>query len=64
MQLRRVRLLAPMGDRALVRQCGSAIGIPRPSLPVPVFAEDFSLLVQMRTPKRLRITRGKIRVLS
>lgn len=38
------------------------IGCPRPSLPVSVFAEDFSLLV--RTPRRLRVARSKIRVLS
>lgn len=35
---------------------------PRPATPVPVYAEDFSLLV--RAPRRLRIKRGKIRVLS
>lgn len=39
-----------------------AIGTPRPSLPVSVFAEDFSLLI--RSPRRVRITRSRIRVLS
>ena len=40
----------------------AAAGIARPSSPVSVFAEDFSLLI--RTPRRLRIARSKIRVLS
>jgi len=39
-----------------------AAGIARPSSPVSVFAEDFSLLI--RTPRRMRIARSKIRVLS
>ena len=39
-----------------------AAGTARPSLPVSVFAEDFSLLI--RTPRRMRIARSKIRVLS
>jgi hypothetical protein len=39
-----------------------AAGSARPSLPVSVFAEDFSLLI--RTPRRMRIARSKIRVLS
>jgi len=39
-----------------------AAGTARPSSPVSVFAEDFSLLI--RTPRRLRIARSKIRVLS
>jgi hypothetical protein len=39
-----------------------AAGTARPSSPVSVFAEDFSLLI--RTPRRMRITRSKIRVLS
>jgi hypothetical protein len=39
-----------------------AAGTARPSLPVSVFAEDFSLLI--RTPRRMRITRSRIRVLS
>ena len=38
-------------------------GNPRPSSPAPVFAEDFSLLLG-RAPKRLRIERGEIQVLS
>jgi hypothetical protein len=38
------------------------IGAALPSLPVQVFAEDFSLLV--RSPRRLRIARSRIRVLS
>lgn len=37
------------------------VGTPRPSLPVSVFAEDFSLLI--RTPRRMRIVRGRITVL-
>lgn len=39
-----------------------AAGVARPSLPVQVFAEDFSLLI--RTPRRMRIARSRIRVLS
>ena len=39
-----------------------AMGTARPSQPVSVFAEDFSLLI--RTPRRMRIARNKIRVLS
>jgi hypothetical protein len=37
-------------------------GTARPALPVSVFAEDFSLLI--RFPRRLRIARSRIRVLS
>ena len=40
----------------------AAAGTARPSSPVSVFAEDFSLLI--RTPRRMRIARMKIRVLS
>jgi len=40
----------------------AAAGTARPSSPSSVFAEDFSLLI--RTPRRLRIARSKIRVLS
>lgn len=40
----------------------SAAGTPRPAKPVSVFAEDFSLLI--RTPRRFRLVRSKIRVLS
>lgn len=47
----------PMTMPALV-----AAGTPRPSLPVSVFAEDFSLLI--RSPRRMRIARSRIRVLS
>lgn len=39
-----------------------AAGTARPSSPISVFAEDFSLLI--RTPRRMRIARSKIRVLS
>ena len=39
-----------------------AAGTARPSSPSSVFAEDFSLLI--RTPRRFRIARSKIRVLS
>jgi hypothetical protein len=39
-----------------------AAGTARPSLPVSVFAEDFSLLI--RSPRRMRIARSRIRVLS
>jgi hypothetical protein len=38
--------------------CGTA----RPSSPVSVFAEDFSLLI--RSPRRFRLVRSQIRVLS
>ncbi len=48
---------APMSMAPLV-----AAGTARPSSPVSVFAEDFSLLI--RTPRRLRLARSKIRVLS
>lgn len=37
-------------------------GTARPASPVSVFAEDFSLLI--RTPRRMRIARSVIRVLS
>jgi hypothetical protein len=50
--LRRVKRVA-----GLVR-----VGPARPSSPVSVFAEDFSLLI--RTPRRFRIARSRIRVLS
>lgn len=40
----------------------AAAGTARPSSPSSVFAEDFSLLI--RTPRRLRIARSNIRVLS
>ena len=40
----------------------AAAGTARPSSPISVFAEDFSLLI--RTPRRMRIARSKIRVLS
>lgn len=40
----------------------AAAGTARPRSPAAVFAEDFSLLI--RTPRRLRIARGTIRVLS
>ncbi len=40
----------------------AAAGTARPSSPVSVFAEDFSLLI--RTPRRFRLARSKIRVLS
>jgi len=40
----------------------AAAGTARPSSPGSVFAEDFSLLI--RTPRRLRITRARIDVLS
>jgi hypothetical protein len=39
-----------------------AAGTARPSMPVQVFAEDFSLLI--RSPRRMRIARSFIRVLS
>lgn len=45
------------------KPCGlDAAGTARPSLQVSVFAEDFSLLI--RTPRRIRIARSRIRVLS
>lgn len=40
----------------------AACGPARPALPVSVFAEDFSLLI--RAPRRMRIVRSRIRVLS
>jgi hypothetical protein len=40
----------------------AAAGTARPSSPVSVFAEDFSLLI--RTPRRFRIARSRIHVLS
>lgn len=40
----------------------AAAGTALPALPVSVFAEDFSLLI--RTPRRMRITRSRIHVLS
>lgn len=39
-----------------------AAGTARPSSPVSVFAEDFSLLI--RKPRRMRIARGRVYVLS
>jgi hypothetical protein len=40
----------------------AAAGTARPSSPGSVFAEDFSLLI--RTPRRLRLARSRIDVLS
>lgn len=40
----------------------AAAGTARPSSPNSVFAEDFSLLI--RTPRRLRLARSRIDVLS
>lgn len=40
----------------------AAAGTARPSLPISVFAEDFSLLI--RTPRRLVVRRNVVRVLS
>jgi hypothetical protein len=40
----------------------AAAGTSRPALPVSVFAEDFSLLI--RSPRRLRIVRGRIFILN
>lgn len=45
-----------------LRECGTAAGPVRPARPVQVFAEDFSLL--LRTPRRMRIARGRILVLQ
>lgn len=39
-----------------------AAGTARPSSPISVYAEDFALL--LRWPRRMRIKRGVIRVLS
>lgn len=55
--MKRARMPLPKSMPPLV-----ACGTPRPSLPVSVFAEDFSLL--LRSPRRIRIARSKIRVLS
>lgn len=44
-----------------ISRCGRAIGYPKPSLPVPVYGEDFSYLI--RGPKRLRLERGQRKVL-
>jgi hypothetical protein len=51
-----------MKRRARIPAMGPAIGTARPSQPVQVFAEDFSLLI--RTPRRMRIARGRIEVLN
>ena len=51
---------APTGSTSMAPL--AAAGTARPSSPVSVFAEDFSLLI--RTPRRMRIARSKIRVLS
>lgn len=51
-----------MGVRS-VAGCGKAIGPAKPSLPVPVYAEDMSLVV-VRTPLRLRLVRGTRKVLN
>lgn len=40
----------------------AAAGTARPASPKSVFAEDFSLLI--RTPRRFRLVRSNIRVLS
>lgn len=40
----------------------AAAGTARPALPISVFAEDFSLLI--RYPRRFRIARSRIQVLS
>ena len=40
----------------------AAAGTARPSSPGSVFAEDFSLLI--KTPRRLRVARSRIDVLS
>lgn len=40
----------------------SKAGTARPSSPISVFGEDFSLLI--RAPRRMRIARSVIRVLS
>lgn len=40
----------------------AAAGTARPALPVSVYAEDFSLLI--RSPRRMRIARSRIYVLS
>ena len=45
-----------------VMPSATAAGAARPALPVSVFAEDFSLLI--RAPRRMRIARSRIRVLS
>ena len=39
-----------------------AAGTARPTSPVKLFAEDLSLMIT--TPRRMRIARSKIRVLS
>lgn len=44
------------------RACGTSAGRTQPASPHPVFAEDFSVLV--RAPRRLRLARSTIRVLS
>lgn len=52
----------PSAKRKPVQAPLVAAGTARPALPISVFAEDFSLLI--RTPRRLRIARSRIRVLS
>lgn len=59
MNVKRARL--PIGTHRGMASW-SAAGTARPSSPVSVFAEDFSLLI--RTPRRMRIARSHIRVLS
>jgi hypothetical protein len=41
-----------------------AAGSPRPSAPISVFAEDFSILTTVQSSHRLRVARDKIRVLN
>ena len=50
------RVLPPTGSHL------TAAGTARPSAPVSVFAEDFSLII--RTPRRMRIARSRITLLS
>ena len=44
-----------------MKPCGTPAGPAKPSLPVPVYGEDFSALVRL---KRVRTVRNTRRVLS
>lgn len=48
--------------RPVRQDAAVAAGPARPSLPISAYAEDFTLL--LRIPRRLRLVRGRIRVLS
>ena len=47
-----------------LRTPSSMAGPVRSSSPVPVYAEDFSILTTVQSSHRLRVARDKIRVLN